>query len=160
MGYSIKYQDKWVKLIKDVNHSGANNTFKSVLDIDLSNVDYWTILDTPIPAKIKLYGKRVIPGLLMTITKDGNDAELVFFPMAMCCMWSNDPSSQYFDKDCLDSYHFYDHVNGKNRFIWKERPFSQILSLFHKGKKISFMRVSYRLSKYEHQIVNDYIHVW
>lgn len=160
IGYYIVYQDATVELITDVFHAGANNRFKSVLDIDVSKVDYWTILDTPQPAKIDLYGKRVIPGLLMTITKDGNDAILVFFPMALCCMWSKDPLSQFYDKDFVSSWYFYDHFNGKNRFLWKERPFSQILSLFSKGKKISFMRVNYRLSDYDPMIVNDYIHVW
>lgn len=160
LGYYIVYRDTTVTLITNVFNAGANNIFKSVLDIDISKVDYWTILDTPKPAKIELSGKRLIPGLLLTITKDGNEAQLVFFPMALCCVWSKDPLSKFYDRDYIGSCHFYDHVNGKNLFLWKERPFSQILSLFSKGKKISFLRVSFRKSEYDPLVVNDYIHVW
>ena len=141
----FSYLGRNVTLITRLDKCYPNNYFKSELEIDLSKVEYWTILDSPICAKIH-FKDSIVPGMLMTITCDGNDATLVFFPMSLCCSWTDD---YHF------GYHFF-----KHDFKWRERPFTQIFSLFRKGKKIAFSYVRNQIAKYEPEYWADYIHVW
>ena len=120
----------------------------------MSKLEYWTILDNPICAQINL-DNSIVPGMLMTITYDGNNAPLVFFPLALFCAWSEKPSSPLYDENYIDMYHLHGH-----KYLWKERPFTKIFSLFKKGTKIAFSKVSYRLSEYEPLNTSYYIHVW
>jgi len=154
-GY-ISYMGKRIEFITSLNKGRENNIFESVLEIDLSKVDYLTVLDTPKAAKIDLGGNKTIPGMLMTVTDDGNEATLAFFPMSLCCMWSKDPLSEFYDSN-YNGWYIFSH---RPFFRWKERPFSQIITQFHKGTKIAFTRVSYRPSKCDNPMVQNYIHVW
>jgi hypothetical protein len=150
----FSYLKRDVTMITSLDKCYPNKFFKSELEIDLSKVEYWTILDSPICAKIQ-FKDSIIPGMLMTITCDGNKAPLVFFPMALCCSWSKDPSSPFYDENYIDSHHLFGHI-----FKWNERPFSQIFSLFRKGKRIAFSCVSNRVSEYEPPYIANYIHIW
>ena len=150
----FSYLKKDVTLITSLDKCYPNNFFKSELEIDLSKVEYWTILDSPICAKIH-FKDSIIPGMLMTVTCDGNNAPLIFFPMALCCSWSKDPYSPSYDENYIGIHHF-----AGYSFNWKMRPFSQIFSLFNKGKKIAFTCVRNQESEYEPEYKANYIHVW
>lgn len=150
----FSYLKKDVTLITSLDKCYPDKFFKSELEIDLSKVEYWTILDNPICAKIVLEDS-IVPGMLMTVTCDGNNAPLIFFPMTLCCSWSKDPNSPSYDENYIGIHHFVGYG-----FKWKERPFSQIFSLFNKGKKIAFSSVRNQESKYEPEYKADYIHVW
>ena len=151
----FSYLNRDVTMITSLDKPYSNKLFKSELEIDLSKVEYWTILDSPICAKIVLKDS-IVPGMLMTITCDGNNAPLVFFPMSLCCSWSKDSLSIFHDDDdYIDFYHLFGYI-----FKWKERPFTQIFSLFRKGKKIAFTRIRNRLSEYDPEYIEDYIHIW
>lgn len=153
-GYYGYYLERSVTMITNFGNIFPNNFFKTESEIDLSKVEYYTILDTPICAKINS-NDAIIPGMLMTITCDGNNASLVFFPMSLCCSWSKDPSSPFYYDDSIYMFHLYGH-----NFIWKERPFTQIFSLYRKGKKMAFTRVRNRPSEYESEYIEDYVHIW
>ena len=148
------YMKRDVTMITSLDKCYPNKFFKSESEIDLSKVEYWTILDSPICAII-LFKDSIVPGMLMTITSDGNNAPLIFYPMALCCSWSKDPNSPIYDENYIDIHHFVG-----NNFNWKERPFSQIFSLFRKGKRIAFTCVRNQESEYEPQYRADYIHLW
>ena len=143
----IEYKGKPVSLVIDFLINDRNlesnriytEDIPNSLEIDVSQTKYWTILDTPKPAKIELEdtNKTIIPGMLMTVTSNGNEAPLVFFPMSTCCRWSDRPNSINYTPDYWDYFHF----AGGRRLIWEERPFANILSLFSKGKKFSAIQV-------------------
>lgn len=147
-GYCFEYKGKPVFLVinfliedrnKKSNKIYTESDIINSLEIDVSQTKYWTILDTPKPAKIELRdsNKTIIPGMLMTVTSNGNEAPLVFFPMSTCCRWSDRPRSSYYTPDYWDYFHF----AGGKRLVWEERPFANILSLFSKGKKFSAIQV-------------------
>ena len=119
------------------------NTYSDPTELDLNKFDYWTVLDNPITVKLELHdfngGHGIVPGMLMTMTKDGDYAPTVFIPMIWCCWWTSNLS--FFDDpdyiDNYDGYHLLRYLHGGFRFKWNERPFSQIISVFRKGTKIT-----------------------
>ena len=135
------------KEIYYVTHFIANdgdlttNQFESMSKIDYSRVMYWTIINTPKPAKIEIddYKNTIIPGILMQITSNGNFAPIVFFPMILGCVSSTDqrcsPEEKYNGR-CIFFVHY--------EFKWHERPFSDIFSQFWKGRRIAFIKVQRR----------------
>ena len=147
--YIVYYEDKEVKIMDNYCFSKEKNYFDSALDFyshgldELKKLKFWTVLDTPKCAKIILEDS-IVPGILMTITLDGDNASLVFCPMAMCCAWSKDPDSYFFVGERVGEIHYL----GCD-YDWKERPFSQIFSLFEKGSKIIFLTVRNEPTSYD-----------
>jgi hypothetical protein len=165
--YSVEYKGKRVYLVKNFliedEHLKSNIIYTesdilNSLEIDVSQTKYWTILDTPKPAKIELEDskKTIIPGMLMTVTSNGNEAPLVFFPMSTCCRWSDRPNSINSTPDYWDYFHF----AGGKRLIWEERPFAKIMSLFSKGKKFSAIQVIRLEGKVDTHYLRSIIRIW
>jgi len=153
----ILFKDQQIKIV--TSHIGRDcnvytNYFSLKTDIDLSKIKYWTILDSPRCAKIVLKDS-IVPGMLMTITSDGYGAVLTFFPMSLCCKWSNSTRSEFYDENYKSLYKLFEDYELK----WKERPFSRIYSLFKKGGKIALL---IRKSQREDGMIlyQRYIHIW
>ncbi len=149
--YIISYRNDNVEMFDNYRFCGYKlvNNLKSLSEFyeDLNQLRCWIILDTPNCAKIILEDS-IVPGLLMTVTMDGDNASLVFFPMAMCCAWSKDPLSVYYEEERVGRWHYL----GKD-YDWKERPFSEIETLFKKGNKIYFITIPNEPTEYD---LNNY----
>ena len=149
------FGESQIRMINDYSFMKDAPLLNSESDIDYCHLHKWTILDNPAFAKVER-GNIVVPGMIMTITDDGNNAELVFFHMALFCEWSKDPRSYYYVENHPSSCHFL----GEHKYDWKKRPFMEIASLFQKGTKIAWMYIKNMDRRYEDRDYLQYIHIW
>ncbi len=160
--YHITYRGNVVTMLdnyricgnKIINNLKSLSEFYEVSIEDFNKLNCWNILDTPNCAKIILEDS-IVPGILMTITMDGDNASLVFFPMAMCCAWSKDPFDRFFEEERVGRWHYL----GRD-FDWKERPFSEIESKFKKGNKIYFITIPNERTEYDLNSYREYFIIW
>ena len=158
--YRVYYEDKEVNIMDNYRFSKEKNYFDSAMDFfihgldELNKLKFWTILDSPMCAKI-IIEDSIVPGILMTITMDGDNASLVFFPMAMCCAWSKDPLSEYYEEERVGGIHYF----GSD-YDWRKRPFSEIFSLFEKGKIIIFLTIRKEPTRYDPSTHTEYFCTW
>lgn len=161
--YRIYYGDKEVKMMDNYSFTKEKNYYDDAMDFyshgldELKKLKFWTVLDTPKCAKIILEDDddSIVPGILMTITMDGDNASLVFFPMAMCCAWSKDPSSVYYEEERVGGIHYL----GLD-YDWRERPFSKIFSKFEKGEIILFLTFRNDPTSDDPSTQTDYFFTW